>query len=209
MLKHDYLGNLAKLGLKTDDIDVVLCTHLHSDHVGWNTRLENGAWVPTFANARYLMSRTDVDFYGSIPLDSPQYTLTRESYDDSILPVLASGQAELVASGHEVGAGLWLEQCPGHTPGTMVMHAERAGTHAIFTGDVFHHPVQIQDAELNLGVDADPVAALAVRKRFVETYADTGIILLAAHFPDPTAGCVVTDGRERTFRFLDPLEADH
>jgi glyoxylase-like metal-dependent hydrolase (beta-lactamase superfamily II) len=206
MLKHDYLGNLAKLGLKPDDIDVVLCTHLHSDHVGWNTRLENGAWVPTFANARYLMSQTDVDFYGAIPPGSPQHALTRESYDDSILPVLASGQAELVASGHEVGTGLWLEQCPGHTPGTMVMHAEWAGKHAIFTGDVFHHPVQIQDAELNLGVDADPVAALAVRKRFVETYADTGTILLAAHFPDPTAGCVVTDGGERTFRFLDAVE---
>ncbi len=119
MLSHDYLGNLAKLGLKAEDIDVVLCTHLHSDHVGWNTRLENGQWVPTFPNARYLMSELDVAHYGGLPPDHPQYALTRESYDDSILPVLNSGQAELIRTGHlverEIGNGVWFEGCPGHT----------------------------------------------------------------------------------------------
>ncbi|MDB5394513.1 MAG: fold metallo-hydrolase [Rhodospirillales bacterium] len=211
MLNHDYLGNLAQLGLKPEDIDVVLCTHLHSDHVGWNTRLENGAWVPTFANARYLMSEIDVEVYGSLPPEHPQYPLTRESFEDSVLPVLASGQAELIRTGHvvehEVGNGVWLEGCPGHTPGNMVIHAQSGpGRHAVFTGDVFHHPVQIQDTILNLNVDADPEAGLATRRRFVETYADTGTILLAAHFPDPTAGCVVTDRAGPAFRFLDPLE---
>ena len=210
MLNHDYLGNLAGLGLKPEDIDVVVCTHLHSDHVGWNTRLENGAWVPTFPNARYLMSDLDVQFYGALQPDHPQYALTREPFDDSVLPVLASGQAELVRTGHvlehEIGREVWLEGCPGHTPGTMVIHAEGAGGHAIFSGDVFHHPSQIQDPTLHLGVDTDPEAALAVRRHFVDTYADTGTILLAAHFPDPTSGRVVTDGPGHTFRFLDKPE---
>ena len=208
MLNTDYLGNLAALGLAPEDIDIVLCTHLHSDHVGWNTRLENGVWVPTFANARYLMGAADVEYYGGMQPDHPQYALTRESYDDSVLPVLKSGQAELVRSGHivehDVGDGVWLEGCPGHTPGTMVVHAQRDyGRHAIFTGDVFHHPVQIQDVALHIGADADLEVARATRQGFVERYADSGAILLAAHFPEPTAGTVVTDGGKPVFRFLD------
>jgi glyoxylase-like metal-dependent hydrolase (beta-lactamase superfamily II) len=212
MLSHDYLGNLAKLGLKPEDIDVVLCTHLHSDHVGWNTRLENGQWVPTFPNARYLMSEIDVTFYGSLPPAHPQYALTREAYDDSILPVLNSGQAELIRTGHlverEIGNGVWFEGCPGHTPGNMVIHAQCGGhadQHAIFTGDVFHHPAQIQDPTLHINVDADPVDGLAVRRHFIEAYGNTGTVLLAAHFPEPTAGCVVKDGAETAFRFLEAL----
>ena len=212
MLSHDYLGNLAGLGLKPEDIDVVLCTHLHSDHVGWNTRLENGRWVPTFPNARYLMSEVDIAYYGSLPPDHPQYALTRESYDDSILPVLNSGQAELIRTGHlverEIGNGIWFEGCPGHTPGNMVIHAQcggRADQHAIFTGDVFHHPAQIQDPTLHINADADLEDALSVRRHFVESYADTETILLAAHFPAPTAGRVVRQGPGTVFRYLDPL----
>jgi glyoxylase-like metal-dependent hydrolase (beta-lactamase superfamily II) len=88
----------------------------------------------------------------------------------------------------------------------MVVHAQAGDDHVIFSGDVFHHPAQIQDPTLNLGVDTDPEAALAVRRQFVETYADTGTVLLAAHFPDPTSGCVVTGGSGPTFRFLDKPE---
>jgi glyoxylase-like metal-dependent hydrolase (beta-lactamase superfamily II) len=209
MLNHDYLGNLAKLGLKPEDIDVVTCTHLHSDHVGWNTRLENGIWVPTFPNARYLMSEADVAYYGNLPPDHSQYILTREAYDDSILPVLNSGQAELVRTGHvverEIGNGVWMEGCPGHTPGSMVIHAQcgHAHPHAIFTGDVFHHPAQIQDPTLHINVDNDPEAALKSRRHFVDSYADTGTILLAAHFPSPTSGTVVRRDGGTTFKFLE------
>jgi glyoxylase-like metal-dependent hydrolase (beta-lactamase superfamily II) len=211
MLSHDYLGNLARLGLKPEDIDVVMCTHLHSDHVGWNTRLENGVWVPTFANARYLMSEIDVAYYGALPPDHPQYALTREAYDDSVLPVLNSGQAELIRTGHlverEIGDGVWLEGFPGHTPGNMVIHAQCGGRdpkHAIFTGDVFHHPIQIQDPTLHINADDDIEAGLATRLHFVETFADSGTILLAAHFPDPTAGRIVRQDGGTVFRFVEP-----
>lgn len=216
MLSHDYLGNLAALGLKPEDIDVVMCTHLHSDHVGWNTRLENGVWVPTFPNARYLMSELDVTYYGGLPPDHPQYPLTRECYDDSVLPVLNSGQAELVRTGHvverEIGNGVWMEGFPGHTPGNMVIHAQcnaghghghRPG-HAIFSGDVFHHPLQIQDPTFHINADDDPEAGLRTRRHFIETFADTGTILLAAHFPEPTAGTVVRRDGGTVFKFLEP-----
>jgi glyoxylase-like metal-dependent hydrolase (beta-lactamase superfamily II) len=152
-----------------------------------------------------------VEYYGSLPPDHAQYALTRESYDDSVLPVLSSGQAELIRTGHvverEVGDGVWLEGCPGHTPGTMVIHAQCAGHggngHAIFTGDVFHHPAQIQDPTLHIHADADLAAALAIRRHFIDTYANTGTILLAAHFPEPTAGRVERDGAGAVFRFLE------
>jgi glyoxylase-like metal-dependent hydrolase (beta-lactamase superfamily II) len=214
MLNHDYVGNLAKLGLKPEDIDVVMCTHLHSDHVGWNTKLENGAWVPTFPKARYLMSELDVAYYGSLPRNHPQYTLTRECYEDSVLPVLNCGQAELVRTGHlverEIGNGVWMEGFPGHTPGNMVIHAQCSGHghgqapgHAIFSGDVFHHPVQIQDPTLHINADDDLEAALGTRRHFIETFADTGTILLAAHFPEPTAGTIVRHDGGAVFKYLE------
>jgi glyoxylase-like metal-dependent hydrolase (beta-lactamase superfamily II) len=90
MLKTDYIANLAGLGLKPEDIDVVVCTHLHSDHVGWNTKLENGVWVPTFPNARYLISDLDVQFYGALPKEHPQYALTREPFDDRLATACGS-----------------------------------------------------------------------------------------------------------------------
>ena len=215
MLNHDYLGNLAALGLKPEDIDVVMCTHLHSDHVGWNTRLENGIWVPTFPNARYLMSELDVAYYGNLPSDHPQYPLTRECYGDSILPVMNSGQAELVHTGHvverEIGNGVWMEGFPGHTPGNMVIHAQCGGSHghghraghAIFSGDVFHHPVQIQDPTLHINADDDLEAGLKVRRHFIETFAGTDTILLAAHFPEPTAGTIVRRDGGPVFKYLE------
>jgi len=207
MLKTDYLANLAALGLTPADIDVVLCTHLHSDHVGWNTRLENGAWIPTFPNARYLMSARDVEFYGGLAPDLPQYALTREAFDDSVLPVIQAGQAELVEVGqgreHEIARCVWLEGAAGHTPGTLLVHARDGGGHALFSGDVFHHPLQIQDPLLHIGVDTDFEAALHQRQRVIETYADSGTILLAAHFPAPTAGRIVTDHGRRRFDFLE------
>jgi glyoxylase-like metal-dependent hydrolase (beta-lactamase superfamily II) len=200
MLSNDYLGNLASLGLTPEDIDVVLCTHLHTDHVGWNTRLSNGSWVPTFPNARYLMSELDVEYYGGLAADHPQYMFTREAYDDSVVPVLDSGQAELVATDHvvtgEVGNGVWMEGAPGHTPGSMLIHAQSGGAadkHAIFSGDVFHHPVQIQDP------------AVKMRREFIATYADEPAIVLAAHFPDPTAGRIIRHDRGATFAFLETM----
>jgi glyoxylase-like metal-dependent hydrolase (beta-lactamase superfamily II) len=202
-----YLANLAALGLIPDDIDMVMCTHLHSDHVGWNTRLENGKWVPTFANATYLFARGDVEF--AQVATGTQAELIREPYEDSVLPVIKAGQAQIVDPGHvvekDLGYGLWLEGAPGHTPGAMVLHAECGKDHAMFTGDMFHVPAQVHFPEVCLpGVDHDAEAAMGQRRRVVDTYADTNVVICAAHFPDPTAGRIVRVDGGTAFRFLQP-----
>jgi glyoxylase-like metal-dependent hydrolase (beta-lactamase superfamily II) len=207
MLKTDYLDQLGALGLKPEDVDTVLCTHLHADHVGWNTRLENGNWVPTFSNARYLMSRLDVEYCEGMSPDHHRYDLTREAYMDSVLPVLRSGQAELVETDHLVehgiGTRVWLEGAPGHTPGSMLVHAQDGDSRAIFSGDVFHHPIQVHNPAIHIGVDDDMGAALKERRRLADHCASSGAILLAAHFPTPTAGRVVQDGPGHRFQYLE------
>lgn len=209
-LKTDYLGNLATMGLSPADIDMVMCTHLHCDHVGWNTRLENGQWVPTFENATYIMSRTEVEHCeGLLATGGPLSEMWLESYKDSVLPVIDGGQAKLVEPGspleHDLGGGLWLEDAAGHTPGTMLIHLQRGDGHAVFTGDIFHHPIQIQDSSLNLGfVDHDPVAASHQRERIAGAYTNSSTILLAAHFPPPTSGRIIGKDKDRVFGFLDP-----
>lgn len=205
MLKNKYIENLAALGLKPEDVDMVMCTHLHSDHVGWNTKLENGRWVPTFPKARYLMSRTDVEAYKALPPDHPQAQLVTEAFNDSVLPVIAAGRADLIEHNHtverELDDNVWIEGAPGHTPGSYMLHAHCGHEHGLFCGDVFHHPIQIQDTSLHLGVDDNLEKAHAQRRRVVETYTDTATHLFAAHFPAPTAGRIVSSKGGTRFRY--------
>ncbi len=204
-LDTDWLGNLAREGLAPEDIDLVLCTHLHNDHVGWNTRLRDGQWVPTFPKAKYLMSRLDFDFVGSLPPDRPEAELCLASYQDSVLPVVAAGQAELIETNHvvarELDHGIWMEPAPGHTPGTMLIHAESAGRRALFCGDVIHHPIQIVEPALHIDGEFDTPRATASRRRMLEACADRDIMLFPAHFPDPVAARVIGRGGTLAFDF--------
>jgi glyoxylase-like metal-dependent hydrolase (beta-lactamase superfamily II) len=200
-LEIDYLGNLARQGYRPEDIDLVFCTHLHFDHIGWNTRLQDGRWVPTFPNARYLMSRQD---YAHFEQESrnPE-AMDAEAFQDSILPVVAAGQAEFIDVGHvveqELGRSVRIEGAPGHTPGSVVMHVETKAGAAIFSGDAMHHPLQIMEPRLYPHADWNPPQAARTRRALLERCADRDVFLLTAHFPDPTAGRVVSapDG----FRF--------
>ncbi|MEO0031720.1 MAG: hypothetical protein RIS94_1478 [Pseudomonadota bacterium] len=201
-LDMPWLDRLAALGLTPDDIDLVLCTHLHADHVGWNTRLQDGRWVPTFPNARYVFSRKDYDHWK----EQTHEALHREAYLDSVLPVVESGQADLVESDHVVhraiGDGIWLEDWHGHSPGTVCIHAQRGGGHALFTGDCFHHPVQLVRPDLPFFADEDPELACAQRRRLLETCAGQDIVLFPAHFPGRSAGRVRHDGEAFAFAFV-------
>jgi glyoxylase-like metal-dependent hydrolase (beta-lactamase superfamily II) len=201
-LNTDYLGNLARCGLRPDDIDIVLCTHLHFDHVGWNTKLENGRWVPTFPNARYLMSKVDFDHFGRVAPDSHE-AMHLASYQDSVLPVVEAGQVDFVAmdrtSDHDLGPDLWLEAAPGHTLGSVVLHARNEAGGALFSGDVWHHPLQFAEPSLSIFVEQDVAMGAATRRRLIEGCVDTNTLLMAAHFPAPTAGRVVSHGD--AFRF--------
>jgi glyoxylase-like metal-dependent hydrolase (beta-lactamase superfamily II) len=189
-LQTAYLQRLAQAGLKPADIHLVLCTHLHADHVGWNTRLENGRWVPTFSNARYMLSRRDYEFY-SKQMHEPFH---REAYLDSVLPVVEAGLADIVESDatvhREIEDGVWLEDAAGHSPGSCIVNARRNGSLAVFTGDAFHHPVQLVRPDLHMFADEDPVRAAAVRRRLLDRYADSDTVFFPAHFCGDPAGHV-------------------
>lgn len=200
MLQTPWLENLRATGLGVDDIDFVMCTHMHADHIGWNTRLDNGRWVPTFPRARYLFARTE---YEHRQANWERHgTTTEYAYEDSVLPVIASGQAVVVESDHVVDDQLRIESAAGHTPGNVVLRIRDGGDQAVLSGDVIHHPLQVKYPEWSSAYCEDPLASAACRRRFVEQHADTGTLILPAHFPAPTAGRIRRDGARWRFDFV-------
>ena len=195
--RFGWMEALAAAGLKPEDIDVVCCTHLHADHVGWNTCLRDGRWVPTFPRARYLFGRRELAHWQAEHDEASaqgRALPNHGSYSDSVLPVIEAGQADLVDDGHEIEAGVWLEPAPGHTPGTVVLHARSAGCRAVFSGDILHTPVQLVDLGWNSRFCEDPALASQTRRRLVEAVAGTDTVVLPAHFPDPAGGRIVDQG---------------
>ncbi|HTY95312.1 MAG TPA: MBL fold metallo-hydrolase [Steroidobacteraceae bacterium] len=201
MLETPYLQRLAEAGFAPEDIHLVLCTHLHGDHVGWNTQLRDGRWVPTFPNARYVFTRPDVEYFSS----HGEEPFHGEAYLDSVLPIIEAGQAHLVETAHSVYAeldeGVWLSPAPGHSPGSCLIHARSAGSQAIFSGDLFHHPVELVRPTMPFFADFDPVMTGQTRKRVFEEYADRDVRFFPAHFADPTAGWIRGHGDVFRFQF--------
>jgi glyoxylase-like metal-dependent hydrolase (beta-lactamase superfamily II) len=198
-----FLDTLKDLGVTPESVDFVLCTHLHADHVGWNTRLVNGAWVPTFPNAQYLIAETEYRHWRALHDSHPPEPILFGAFADSVLPVVESGQAVMVPMDHEVATGVHLEGAPGHTPGNVVIHVEDGGAKAILCGDLMHHPVQVLHPEWSTNFCVDPVASRRSRIDFVGRHADTGARILTGHFPAPTAGQIRRDGTRHVFAFDD------
>ncbi len=180
-----WMDGLAALGLGVEDIDVVLCTHLHADHVGWNTRLENGRWVPTFPRARYLFSRRELEFWQARHAVAPI-----EAIGDSVLPVVAAGRCDLIASDHVLDEHLRLMPTPGHTPDHFAVALGKGRRVAAITGDLIHSPLQARYPELSMMSDSDPAQAARTRRAFLEAMCDTGELCCFAHFPSPSRGRV-------------------
>jgi glyoxylase-like metal-dependent hydrolase (beta-lactamase superfamily II) len=204
-----YLENLKKAGVNPEDVDLVLCTHLHPDHCGWNTRLLNGRWVPTFPKAKYLFSRVEFDYFQSVHArltKTPDRQELANAFEDSVLPVVASRQALIIEPDHienyELSEGIWLEEAAGHTPGHVMVHAKGIDGHALLSGDVLHHPLQLQALDLPVYGDFDSDAAIETRRRMVKSCADTNIVVLTGHFPSPTAGRIETQQDEFVFHWL-------
>ncbi len=192
-----YLQSLAGLGLSAEDIDFVCCTHLHADHVGWNTRLQDGRWVPTFPKARYVFARSEYAHWEQAhrqALARGEAAPNHGSFADSVLPVVDAGQAELVGEGFEFEAGVYLAAARGHTPGTCCLHARSQGRQGIFSGDVLHTPIQLLDLSWNSRFCEDTVQAAQTRRALVESVADTDTLLMTGHFPHATAGRVLSRG---------------
>ena len=177
---------------------MVLCTHMHIDHVGWNTKLKNGRWVPTFPNARYLLTQVEWDFWKEKP---PDQSYNHPSIDDSVLPVIESGQAEFVKGDYGISEQAWLEFAPGHTPGHVALRLASQGGEAILSGDILHRPLQVAEPHLRVEhLDVDSTAAEATRMPFLERYADSEVLVFGSHFANPSGGYIRTEGG--SLRFL-------
>ena len=196
-----YLANLAAAGFAPEDIDYVLCTHLHADHVGWNTRLLDGRWVPTFPNARYLFAREEWEHW-RVAEWRAAYT-TDPYYEDSLLPIMESGQAELVATDYVFDDNVWIEPWPGHTPGHVCVAVGSPQPSVVLSGDIMHTPLQCAEPQLNSCFCVDAEMARATRLRFIETFADRPVMIIPAHFPTPTAGWIRSQDGSFRFRFDD------
>lgn len=176
-----YMRALGAAGFSVDDIDYVMCTHLHPDHVGWNTRLDNGQWVPTFPNARYIFGEEEFTHWTRQNAKTPNAVFT-----DSVLPVVEAKRADLVQSDFGIGDHVRLLPTPGHTPGHVAVCFGRNGDDAVMSGDLIHSPLQLRYPELSTNFDTDKAQAAATRRSFLERYCDTRTLCCTAHFPSPT-----------------------
>jgi glyoxylase-like metal-dependent hydrolase (beta-lactamase superfamily II) len=194
-LQLPYLEDLAKLGFPRESIDRVICTHLHIDHVGWNTMLKDGKWTPTFPNAKYVIGGTEWDFFSHN--EDPFF---KDPVDDSVRPVIAEGRADLVDDKHRITDEVWLESTPGHTPGHFAVRISSKGQDAVITGDLMHHPIQCRYPEWDDNFDVDGPQAKKTRRAFCERYADTGVAVIGTHFATPSIGKIIK--KDDSFRYL-------
>ncbi|MFI6494861.1 MBL fold metallo-hydrolase [Streptomyces sp. NPDC050564] len=190
-LETDFLERLTVAGFPPDSVDLVILTHLHADHVGWNTQEVDAQWIPTFPHARYVTSRSEREFWAGYDMEEAR----KEMFRDSVLPVEQAGLLDLVdvpAEGAVIAPGLRLLPTPGHTPGHIAVELTSQGEAALITGDCIHHPVQLAHPAIGSRVDIDPQQSEATRRRLLASLASTNTLVLGTHFAPPTAGRVIT-----------------
>ena len=182
-LQTSFLEDLAAAGYPPDTIDTVLCTHLHVDHVGWNTMLVDGEWRPTFPSARYLVGEREWNYWKDVESSAPVLA-------DSVRPVIEAGLVDFVPVDHRLCEEVRLEPTPGHTPGHVSVRIASAGKNALITGDCIHHPCQLTRPDWCSSADYDQAAAQRTREDLLAAQVDTEVLLIGTHFATPTAGHV-------------------
>jgi len=180
-----FVERIEAAGWRPQDVDIVVCTHLHHDHCGWNTCLRGDKWVPTFPKARYVMQQAEVDRWGRERHLHKPFDMNDGVFERSVQPVLEAGLAELVAGSRAIAPGLAVELAPGHTAGHQMLSVTSAARRALFTGDAFHHPLQLVDPAIPFGWPEDQVVIADLRRRLVERAANEDLLLVAAHLDAP------------------------
>lgn len=194
MRNGSFLDDIAAAGFAREQVDAILCTHLHVDHVGWNTMLIDGKWMPTFPNAEYLFAKDEWAHWNEHEQEEFGPVV-----EDSVRPVVDAGLVKLVEYEHRLTDEVWLEPTPGHTPGHVSVRISSAGQDAIITGDMTHHPCQMAHPEWAANADYDKTLAVATRRDFLARYSDRPVLVIGTHFATPTAGKIVSDGE--VYRF--------
>ena len=190
-MRSTFLEDLAHAGFDPQEIDTVLCTHLHFDHVGWNTMLVDGKWVPTFPNARYLFGRHEYEHWMKLK-EAGEYHELNHMYD-AVEPVVEAGLVDLIEPDHKVCEELGLIQTPGHTPGHVSILIQSRGESAVITGDMMHHPIQFEQPATIARFDMEQEVASKTRVDFVDRFANSETMVIGSHFSNPTGGWVVRD----------------
>ncbi len=198
----NWLDRLRAAGVSPEAVDFVVCTHLHVDHVGWNTRLEDGRWVPTFPNARHLFTREEFDFWRSAA-GRPGLARTGDYIADSVLPVVEAGLADFVPVNHVIDDCVRLEPAPGHTPGLVTVHVACGGERIVLAGDILHTPLQCRYPNLSTRYCADPAMSCATRIGFMNARCDDHAIAIPSHFPSPSAGRFERERGAFRFRYVE------
>lgn len=207
-LNTAFLERLAAAGFPPESIDYVLCTHMHIDHVGWNTRWDGAQWVPTFPAARYLFARLEWEHFqkeaassGDVPAEMAAMLQCEAVIADSVRPVIDRGLATFVESDHQITSEVSLLPTPGHTPGHVSVAISSAGQRAVITGDVIHHPVQILDPSISATVDHDRRRAEATRRALITECVDQDVLVLGTHFPAPSGGKIIPGETAKSLEF--------
>ena len=188
-----YLTQMTALGVHPEEVDYVLCTHLHVDHCGWNTRLVNDRWVPTFANAKYIFARREFE---------EAQTQGADIFRENVLPIIEAKQAVLVETDYQLDDNVWLQSTPGHTAGHVAIHLFSQDKHAVMTGDLMHSPVQCPHPQWSPVFDTDKKLAAKTRSQFLDQHCDTDTLVMTAHFPTPSVGYVRPGGHNFLFDYL-------
>lgn len=197
-LQTNFLDRLEKAGYKREDIDRVFCTHLHFDHVGWNTMLQDQKWIPTFLRARYLFAEKEFNYWK----DHPEREVEDDhaGIRDSVMPVFEAGLVDLIPEDYSISEEISLFPTFGHTPFHVSALIKSDGKQAVITGDVLHHPCQIAYPEWETLYDTDKEQARNSRRALLEHFAETDTLIIGSHFAAPTAGYVRRD--KNGFRFI-------
>ena len=196
-----FLTALAGAGFAREDVDAVICTHLHFDHVGWNTMWVDDAWVPTFPNARYVLARAEFEHWNAAS-EEARAAASAVTFDDAVTPLFDFGVVDLVDVDHSVTGEVSLTPTPGHSPGHVSVRIRSEGAEAIITGDCVHSPVQLMEPDWFTVVDSDGAQSSATRRALVAECLDRDVLVIGTHFPPPTAGHIVTTDAGVRFRPL-------
>ncbi len=200
-LNTNYLERLAAAGARPDEIDLVMCTHLHHDHVGWNTLQRDGKWVPTFPKARYVFSKPDFEYFHKLDTDPKPAPAEMGTFRECVLPIVEAGRADLVTGPHRLDEHIEIIPAPGHSAGHVVFKLESGSERAVFIGDVFHHLLQVYYPHWNFPKNSDAEQARVSRRKVLELCASSGAWTLPGHVGAPFAGHIEKSGAGFVPRF--------
>ena len=199
MLDTPYIERFAASGIRPEDVDYVFCTHLHGDHCGWNTVLRDGRYVPTFPNARYVMVQREFDRWDTRRSDHKPVEVNAGIFENSVLPILEAGLADIVPDKHYIAHGVLVEPANGHTAGHSMLSLHSHGADALFVGDAFHHALEVRHPELDMGACEDFNEGLATRRRIIKRCIDDQTLFVPGHFPAPHVGWIKSVAGETVF----------